>query len=187
MKFMNHIRALALLTLAALVPGAAIAQSVVQLPVLVKSRGFYDFGNGPLKLRMVQGQLSVFTSQGSGTGTASASTALTLTATPATPPIIGGSITCNAPSATCSIPANTTVTAYNGTTGVTLSASSTITAQVVSWGAACPTTNLNAPQQVMVQAGAGNPDLVLYTAGRICGAGHLGPDGIVMPFPTSVN
>lgn len=190
MKFLNSIRtaarALPILLLAALLPGVAIAQSVTPFPFVVKSRGNVDLGNGPLKIRMVGGQTSLYTSQGSGTGTASASTALTLTATPATPPCIGCVITCNAVSASCSIPAGTTVAAYNGSTGITLSASSTITAVQVNWGAACPTTMTNAPGQVQVQAGAGNPDTIIYTAARVCASGHLGTDGIVSVFPTSV-
>lgn len=185
-NYLRSIGALALVAAMALFPALVSAQSVTPFPLVVKSRGNLDLGNGPLKIRMVGGQTSLYTSQGSGTGTASASTALTLTATPATPPCIGCVITCNVVSASCSIPASTTVAAYNGTTGITLSAASTITAVQVNWGAACPTTNTNAPGQVQVQAGAGNPDVILYTAARVCASGHLGTDGIVSVFPTSI-
>lgn len=186
MKFSNLIRAAARalpVALVLFVPGLAMAQTVTQWPGVVKSRGNYDFGNGPLKIRMVQGQSSFYTSQGAGTGGTggTSSTALTLTATPATPPCVGCVISGTG------ITAGTTVAAYNGTTGVTLSAAMTVAnGTALAWGAACPTTGTNAPGQVQVQAGTGQPDVIIYSYARVCASGHLGQDGIVSVFPTSI-
>jgi hypothetical protein len=66
---------------------------------------------------------------GTGTGsTAGASTTLTLTATPAIAPTIGGLIFGTG------IPANATVVAYNGTTGITLSTAATVSSAAITWG-----------------------------------------------------
>ena len=160
---------------------AALAQVVTKLPVAVIANGgaVSDLGNGPLELRIAQGSAQIFTSQGSGVGTAT-TTALTLTTTPATPPIVGGFITCNVPT-NCSIPANTTVTAFNGTTGVTLSATATITAAQVNWGAACPATIGGAFPVLNMQANVGG-DLPLNTQARICAASQYSPGAALLPF-----
>lgn len=158
----------------------AMAQVVTQLPAYLNVNTITDLGNGPLELRTVLGNAWLFTAQGSGTGTAT-TTALTLTATPATPPIVGGFISCNAPT-NCSIPANTTVTAFNGTTGVTLSATATITAAQVNWGAACPAYNGGTPPYPALQLQVGL-DLPLYTQSRICGYSNNGPGAQILTFP----
>jgi len=173
-----------LLLLAALfatvLPEAAPAQVVSQQPLFINNGFANDFGNGPLELKVVLGSAQLFTAYGTGTGTAT-TTALTLTATPAVPPIIGGFITCVAPT-NCSIPANTTVTAFNGTTGVTLSATATITAAAVNWGAACTIVpNANNPP-ILAQAGVGG-DLPFYTQGRICGSSSYSSGAQVLAFP----
>lgn len=162
---------------AAMLPGAA--QVVTTLPVQVTAGVVKDLGNGPLELRVIQGNTAIFTSQSSATGTAPGTTALTLTGTPATPPCIGCFITCNVATA-CSIPANTTVTAYNGTTGVTLSAAATITAAVVNYGAACPASIGSIPA-FFIQASVGG-DWPLYTQGRLCAASPNGPGASLLPF-----
>jgi len=168
--------------LLALLPAVASAQVVTKLPIYLQNNlgNVVDLGNGPLEIRVVQGAAQLFTSQGSGVGTAAASTALTLTATPAVPPIVGGFITCNAPT-NCTIPANTTVTAFNGTTGVTLSAASTITAVQVNWGAACPASVGNVAPVMEVQANVG-ADIPLFTQARICGASQYSAGASVVPF-----
>jgi hypothetical protein len=172
---------LALLALAAM-QGAAFAQVVTKLPIVLQNNigQVADLGNGPLEIRVIQGSAQLFTSQGSGVGTAAASTALTLTATPATPPIVGGFITCNAPT-NCTIPANTTVTAFNGTTGVTLSAASTITAVQVNWGAACPALPTGLFPIINAQANVG-ADLPLFTQARICGASQYAAGAEILTF-----
>jgi hypothetical protein len=172
---------LALLALAAM-PGVVSAQVVTKLPVVLQNNigQVADLGNGPLEIRVLQGAAQLFTSQGSGVGSVAAGTALVLTATPATPPIVGGFITCNTPTS-CTIPANTTVTAYNGTTGVTLSASSTVTAVQVNWGAACPTTEGGFAPVMNVQANVG-ADVPLFTQARICGASQYAAGASILPF-----
>jgi len=144
-----------LAALLVMLPSAAFAQTVTQLPVYIQNNigQVFDFGNGPLELRVVQGSAQLFTSQGSGVGTAT-TTALTLTATPAVPPIVGGFVTCATPT-NCSIQVN--------------------------WGAACPAT-LGASFPVMnVQATVG-PDLPLFTQARICGASQYSAGATVLPF-----
>lgn len=181
-KFCNIAGALALAFPAMLPSDGALAQVVTQQPQFVAPHAMLDLGNGPIDILPISGNAGIFTSQGSGTGTASASTALTLTATPAVPPIVGGFITCNVVAASCSIPANTTVAAYNGTTGITLSASSTITAVQVNWGAACPVStqaNIVPPPAstplALIQAIYPPWGMPMYTQARVCAYGGNGP------------
>src|SRR6202795_518871 len=116
MKIRHLAAALALVFLYATL---AHAQTTITLPIAANAVA--DLGNGPVKVRMIAGNASIFTSQGSGTGsTSGSSTALTLTATPATAPLVGGLISGNG------ITSGTTIAAYNGTTGVTLSAAMTV-------------------------------------------------------------
>lgn len=175
--------AVAAVALAAMLPSdGALAQAVVQQPAFVQPHAVLDLGNGPTELQALIGNGFVFSSQGSGVGSVAAGTALVLTATPAIPPIVGGFITCNTPTS-CTIPANTTVTAYNGTTGITLSASSTVTAVQVNWGAACPVSTQLAPvvpnfPMAPVTAGVspgGGSGLYMYTQARVCAYGGNGP------------
>lgn len=168
----------AVIAVVALLPFASKAQVVTQLPVSITAGVVKDLGNGPLELKVIQGSTALFTSQGSATGTAPGTTALTLTGTPATPPIVGGFITCSVATA-CSIPASTTVTAYNGTTGVTLSAAATITAAVVNYGAACPASIGSIPA-FFIQASVGG-DWPLYTQARLCAASP-NSSAVVLPF-----
>jgi hypothetical protein len=162
--------------LLALLPVAALAQVVTQLPINVNARSGADLGNGPLEIIAVQGSFGLFTSQGSGVGSTSGSaTLLTLTATPTTPPCVGCLIS------SAGITSGTTVSAYSGVS-VTLSAAMTVAASTpVAWGAACPTSNYGSYTQALVQAGVG-PALPMYTQARICAAGHLGAGGLLLPF-----
>lgn len=182
--YLKHVRALtfALATLLATVlPEGALAQVVTQLPTAVTPNVMKDLGNGPLEIRVLQGSVQIFTSQFQATGTAPGTTALTLTGTPATPPIIGGFITCNVPTA-CSIPANTTVTAYNGTTLITLSAAATITAAAVNYGAACPAAPAGGTAVLLQGPGGADSDLPLYTQARLCAWQQFGPGATLLPF-----
>ena len=164
--------------LLALMPGVALAQ-VVKLPVAViaNAGAVTDLGSGPLELRIVQGSAQVFTSQGNGTGSTASSTAVTLTATPTTPPCVGCIIT------GAGIPANDTVAAFNGTTGITLSVAATATASGValSWGAACPATIGTSFPIMNVQANVG-ADLPLNTQAHICAASQYAPGAAILPF-----
>jgi hypothetical protein len=152
------------------------AQNATTWPQVAITTSVFDFGNGPLQIRVVRGSPFIFASQGSGTGsTAGSSTTLTLTSTPATPPCIGCLITGTG------ITAGTTVVAYNGTTGITLSAAMTVAASTpLNWGAACPST-YTSPYYVQ-----GSPQAdywPLYTTARVCGISPGGPSSVVITLP----
>lgn len=140
---------------------SAFAQSAVTLPLTASVVA--DIGNGPVKVRVTQGNASIFTSQGSGTGsTSGASTSLTLTATPATAPLVGALISGTG------ITSGTTVAAYDGTTGITLSAAMTVPASTtVSWGAACPSSAAGIPSYY-ISASVSADYYLLYTQARVC-------------------
>ncbi len=175
-----------LLALAALfavaLPEAALAQVVTQLPVFVNpnpSAGATDLGNGPMEIKIVAGAAMLGTSQGSGVGsTSGSSTTLTLTATPPTPPCVGCII-----SGTGVTP-GTTVTAFNGTTTVTLSAAMTVAASTpLAWGAACPTTATVPVMSLTTGATQGATDYPLYTYARVCGYGQNTAGAQLLTFP----
>lgn len=161
--------------LAMALPESAPAQVVVQQPAFVSPTVPVDFGNGPLEMKVVQGNAIVATVQGSGLGSTSGSSAtLTLTATPATAPCVGCLIS------GLGITSGTTVAAFNGTTTITLSAAMTVAASTpLAWGGACPTTP---GPSLPVQAGIGG-DLPFYTQARICGWAQFAPGAQVMVFP----
>jgi hypothetical protein len=162
---------------AMLLPDSVKAQVVVGLPVNVNNSVVADLGNGPLELRIVQGNMLLATSQGSGIGsTSGASTTLTLTATPTTPPCVGCIIS------GAGITSGTTVAAFNGTTTITLSAAMTVAASTpLSWGAACPASLASFPV-MPVQASVGG-DIPLYTQARICAGAQSSPGAAILPFP----
>lgn len=162
--------------LLALLPGVAFAQTVVQLPIYTQNNPgqVVDLGNGPLELRVLQGNAQIATSQGSGVGSGS-TTSITLTATPAIPPCIGCSISGG------TLTTSSHVTAFNGTTTITTDTSQTVAASTpLSWGAACPTTWDGRPV-MQIQAGSGG-DLPLYTAARVCASGQYAPGAVLLPF-----
>lgn len=175
---LNAMRASAV-AVVALLPATAFAQVVTQLPVYINNNvgSVYDFGNGPLELRVLVGSLQLATQQGSGLGsTSGSSTTLTLTATAAAnPPCVGCIISGTG------ITSGTTVAAFNGTTGITLSAAMTVAASTpLAWGVACPSTPGTIPV-IQAQAGVGS-DLPLYTQARICGWAQFGVGATVLPF-----
>jgi len=157
------------------VPGVASAQVVTQQPTFISPTVPVDFGNGPMEMRVAQGNALIATSSGTGVGsTSGSSTTLTLTATPTTPPCVGCIISGTG------ITSGTTVAAFNGTTTITLSAAMTVAASTpLAWGAACPTTS---GAVMPVQAGV-TPDLPLYTQARVCGWAQNGPGAQVLVFP----
>lgn len=157
----------------ALTPLSALAQSAVTLPIAANAVA--DIGNGPIKVRMIAGNASIFTSQGSGVGsTSGSSTALTLTGTPATAPIVGGLIS------GAGITSGTTIAAYNGTTGITLSAAMTVAGgTAVAWGAACPLT----PPSNVIQASAMADYFIMYTQARVCAVSPGGPVNTLLIDP----
>lgn len=152
------------------------AQNAVTLPYAAQAVA--DIGNGPIKVRVTQGNASIFTAQGSGVGgTSGSSTLLTLTTTPATAPLVGGLISGSG------ITSGTTVTAYNGTTGITLSAAVTVPASTaVSWGAACPSSAAGIPSQ-FIQASVMADYYLLYTQARVCAVSPGGNNNALLILP----
>jgi len=204
---LTYVRSLAaslgLLALA-LYAGAADAQTAAKQPFFVQNQQWVDLGNGPSELQVVEGAGTAYTAGGAGVGTSAASTALTLTASAAAnPPCVGCVITC-APSnaAVCTIPAATTVTAFNGTTGITTSVATTTTAASLVWGAPCPastapnvpgtppgaTSYLSAP--LNMRSGASQPAqnaYPLYSTARICLYGSLQAGLTALQFPVGAH
>jgi hypothetical protein len=158
-------------------PEASFAQVVTQIPVFISPNAGVttDLGNGPMELKAVLGNAMIGTSQGSGVGSGT-TTSITLTATPAVPPCIGCLIS------GVGVTSGTTVTAYNGTTGITTNTSQTIAASTaLSWGAACPATYTGFAAMPL-QAGV-TPDLPMYTQARVCAYAQNAAGAQVMPFP----
>lgn len=155
---------------------AALAQTATTLPYAAAAVA--DIGNGPIKVRMVQGNASIFTAQGSGVGsTAGSSTSLTLTSTPATAPKVGALISGNG------ITSGTTIAAYNGTTGITLSAAMTVPASTaLAWGASCPASAAGIPSQY-IQASVMADYYLLYTQARVCAVSPGGPANTLLTLP----
>lgn len=185
MKHLRNMIAAAALAVVAFLPSLANAQAVVALPAYVEQGAVTDFGNGPLRLQAITGQAMAFTSSFGQTGTSAGTTALTLAATAAAnPPCVGCAISCvNGPlAAACSIPAGTTVTAFNGTTGITTSVATTVTAATVQWGKACPTT-ADGVRAALFGSGQSIP---FWTTARICGSAAAGQQGAQI-MTSSVN
>lgn len=177
-SYLRSIGALALVVVMALFPGVVLAQVVTQLPIYVDNNGgIADFGNGPLQFKALTGNGVLFTSSGSGLGSGT-TTAITLTATPTTnPPCVGCRIT------GAGITGTTTITAYNGTTGITVDTSQTIGASTpLAWGAACPSTTAGV-RGVFIQPGQPWGDPPFYTTARLCGYAGNGPGLSALTFP----
>lgn len=172
----------ALLWLALAATPTVQAQNAVSQPSVQTQSAVNDLGNGPEKVRVVQGSAFIFTSQGSGTGsTSGSSTSLTLTATPptATAPCVGCQITGTG------ITAGTTVTAASGTS-VTLSAAMTVSSgTALTWGAACPA-SLGSTVPYM-QATASSDFWPVYSSARICALTQGGPNNWVLTQPFTVS
>jgi len=170
-------RLLFALALATVVPEAALAQVVTVLPVAVSpANTVKDLGNGPLELRVIQGNLALFTSSATGVGsTSGSSTTLTLTASAAANPPCVGCIISGA-----GITSGTTVAAFNGTTTITLSAAMTVAASTpLAWGMACPSSISGV--SAFIQASIGG-DWPFYTQARVCAGAGNGPGAVVLPF-----
>lgn len=159
---------------------AAFAQSATSVPGTYTASVVNDLGNGPLKVRAVQGSAQVFTSQGSGVGsTSGSSTSLTLTAVPATAPCVGCQV------AGPGIATGLTVSAFNGVTSITLSAVSTVPASsALTWGAACPGSIGSAPY---LQAAPSSSFLPVYSQSRVCALASGSPYNwfLVLPYGVS--
>jgi hypothetical protein len=172
---LTKFRAALLASTLVLMPFAALAQTVVALPTNVASGAIKDLGNGPTELRVLGGNLGIFTSQGSGIGsTSGSSTVLTTTAAPTPAPCVGCIISGTG------ITSGTTVVS-SAATGINLSAAMTVAASTaLAWGVACP----SPPPTVgiaLVQASVGG-DFPLYTQARVCAYGGTGPGATVLQF-----
>lgn len=187
----NAVRAalVAAFAFVALHSGKVEAQTVVAQPNFAAPRTVVDLGNGPTEILPLSGNGILFSQFGSATGSAPGTTALTLTTSQAAnPPCIGCNVTCPSP-VNCSIPANTTVSAFNGTTLITLSAAATITAALVNFGQLCPVSTQAAPVQPVafgmlpVQAGVNSAGVPMYTQARVCVYGGIGPGLQFANFP----
>lgn len=177
MKLFRKFSAALLAALVALSPLSALAQTVVAVPTNVNAGTVKDLGNGPTEIKMVQGNVGLFTSSGSGVGsTTGSATPLTLTATPTTVPCVGCIISGTG------ITSATTVISYNaGTLVIGLSAAMTVASgTAVAWGAACPSAPPTNPL-ALVQAGVGG-DFPMYTQARVCAYGGNGPGGLLAQF-----
>lgn len=155
---------------------AANAQSAITLPIPANTAA--DLGNGPLNVRIIQGNASIFTAQGSGLGsTSGTSTLLTLTATPATAPLVGGLISGSG------ITSGTKITAYDGTTGITLSANATVAASTpVAWGAACPSSAAGIPAHY-ITASISAGYYLMDTQARVCAVSPGSPVNTLLILP----
>jgi len=142
---------LAALAAAALLSSGAMAQTSDKSPRYIQSQQWVDLGNGPTEILPIEGNGLLYSSGSGGVGTSAGTTALTLAAAPALAanfPLVGAVITCAASNTVspCTIPGGTTITAFNGTTGITTSVATTTTAANLVWGAACPAaTGVNVP------------------------------------------
>lgn len=154
---------------------AVRAQDAITLPIAAQAVA--DVGNGPIKLRVTQGNASIFTSQGSGVGSTSGlSTALALTALPTTAPKVGALISGSG------ITSGTTVAAYSATS-ITLSAAMVVPASTtVSWGAACPASAAGIPSR-NIQASVSADYFLLYTQARVCAISPGGPANTLLILP----
>lgn len=184
-KFYEQFRAVALaiaVALAAMLPVKDVrAQVVTQLPVYINVNTVTDLGNGPSDILTVGGNAWLFTSSSTGIGsTSGSSTTLTLTATAAANPPCVGCIISGA-----GITSGTTVAAFNGTTGITLSAAMTVAASTpLAWGMACPSYSsigglAPTPNIALQTATSATP---MYTQARLCGLSNNGPGATLLPY-----
>lgn len=177
-------RTAALALFGMLLANAAFAQAVTQQPQYVDARAVKDLGNGPMQIMMLNGSMGVFTSQGSGVGgnAGVSGTGITLTASAAAnPPCVGCQIS------GAGITVGTTVAAFNGTTGITLSAAMAVAnGTALSWGKACPAVgpsgNPPISSPVALLAAANGADVPFYTGAKMCAAGLTGPGGQFVTF-----
>lgn len=161
---MKRILLLLAALLAMALPESAPAQTVTAGPIYIDSNGgVTDLGNGPLEFKAISGSGMIFTSSATGVGSGT-TTAITLTASAAAnPPCIGCAISGG------TLVASSVVTAFNGTTGITVNTSQTIGASTpLSWGTACPS-SVAGVKGAFMQVGQPPGDLPFYTLARLCG------------------
>jgi hypothetical protein len=197
MKYLRIIAGLAFAVWATAFLSAANAQTVTQLPVYVDGPAAKDFGNGPIELKIVQGNAIFTTSQGFGVISSVSGTLITLTATPTNIPCVNNGIATST-ALNCAIggggiTAGSLVGSYNASTGTGTGTGPSIgiptgvnnltvaVSQVIGWGAACPAT-LPAGVSMPLQTGQPAGDYPMYTYSRVCAYAPNGPGAMVMPF-----
>ncbi len=180
-KALGGVVALAIMVAAFLPLKDVRAQSITQLPVAVTAQSVTDFGNGPVELRVLQGNAQLFTSQGSGLGsTSGSSTSITLTAVPVTPPCVGCLLIQSGNFVAPGSVTTLTVSAFNGVTNLTVTSAVTLGAgTTLAWGAACPSV-VGIPA-ALVQAAVGG-DFPFYTQARVCAGSPYSVGASVLPF-----
>lgn len=142
----------------------ALAQTVTAQPQFANPGAVLDLGPGPMEIRAMSGNGQLFTGLGSGAGgnNSVSGTGITLTGTPDIPPRVGSVIQ------GAGITGGTTVAAYNGTTGVTLSAAMSVAnGTALTWGAACSSMPSTTPK-LHIQPGQTGGDIPLYTVAEVC-------------------
>lgn len=196
---LNVARAVALTAIvaaAALFGGHANAQQQPQ-PSFAAPRSVVDLGllASGTEVLAINGSGAVFTAyDASKIGSAPTTTALTLTTSAAAnPPCVGCFVACvpGQTAAVCTVAPGTTVSVFNGTTLITLSAAATIVAGQVEFGTLCPISSQANPVQPtapMAQIQAGQPagaatGLPLSIAGHLCVYGGIGPGLQFVNFP----
>ncbi len=173
-----------LVALLALLPGIAFSQTAVKQPYVLTNNAWTDLGNGPLEILPIEGNGALYTRGSTGVGsTSGSSTTLTLTGTPTFPPCVGCVISGTG------ITAGTTVTVFNGTTTITLSAAMTVASSTaLAWGVACPTSGsppLNAATSspINMRASASPTRFPVYSSARLCGYGGAQGGASLLAFP----
>lgn len=186
-KLRTAVVALAIAAIAWL-PLPAKAQTVVAQPNFAAPRTVVDLGNGPTEILPLAGNGFLFTQFGTAVGTAAASVNVTLTTTPSPVPCVGCFVTCPSP-VSCTIPASTTVASFTPPFALVLSAAATITAASINFGNLCPVSTQAAPVQpsafgmAPIQAGSDQRGTPMYTQGRVCAYGGIGPGLQFANFP----
>lgn len=179
MTKLRNIVAAAALAAVAFLPSFVAAQSVTPQPAYIASDGANDFGNGPVEMKVLQGNAAIAAATSSGTVASSTATLLTMSATPTLPPCVG----CVIQGATA---ATTSVVTSSGNT-ITLAATiGAVTggSTTIAWGIPCTTSPPAGVRVAPVSSGQpGGTDLPFYSYGRICGYGANGPGAMVLTFP----
>jgi hypothetical protein len=168
--------ALGLLAFYATLAGAQTI--VIPQPAYIENGAANDFGNGPIEMKVLQGQASAAAATSSGVVASETATVLTMSATPTLPPCVG-----------CVIQAAGATTSVVTSSGNTITITATIGAlvngtTVVAWGIPC-TASPPAGVRVapLVPGQPGGTDLPFNSSGRICGYAPNSPGALVLTFP----
>jgi hypothetical protein len=179
MKYLRILVGLAFVAWASAFIGPAVnAQTVTAQPGYIENGAVNDFGNGPLEVKVLNGNASIAAAVVNGTLASSTATLLTLTATPTLPPCVGCAIGSNAGATT-----TTVVTSSGNTITITATLGAlTPGTSVIGWGIPCtasPPAGIRTAQITPAATG----DYPFYSLGRICGYSPNGPGAQILTFP----